>query len=325
MSALNAQLGSAEESTPGTAVPVTRFDEFNSESITATYGRIESNGLRAGRLYRSADRFTTYIEGAEGDIEMEVGSKSFGFWLRQMLGGTPVTTGTATGYTHTFTPGSLTGRSFTTQVGRPLYTDSAVQAFTYPGGKVTSWELTNSNDSNLIATLSCDFVDEITSTALAAATYPTGIETFNWVGGSVTIAGTQFDVMECMVSGDNGLVTDRRYLRNNARKKEQVGNDYRTGEFSLTADFDGLAQRDRVAAATAAGATATTVLKWEAPTVIPGGAIKPALTVTINARFDEFAANVGGPESITQELSGVYLGSSGLSVAYTTADATTLV
>lgn len=325
MSALNAQLGSAEETVFGVPVPVTHFDEFNSESIKATYGRVEYSGLRAGRLYRSADRFTTYPKGAAGDIKLEVGSKGFGFWLRQMLGGVPVTTGTATGFTHTFTPALLTGRSFTTQVGRPFYVGSPVQAFTYSGGKVASWELTNSTDDNLVAKLSCDFAAESTAVALAAAAYATDLQTFNWVGGSCTVGGTAFDVSEVSVSGDNGLKTDRRYLRNNPQKKEQVGDDYRSGEFSLTADFDGLAMRDRVAAATAAGATAQVVLKWEAPGPIAGGSIKPALVVTVNGRFDEWEATVGGPESIEQQISGVYLGTNGLQVAYTTADATTTV
>lgn len=324
MSALDAQLGTAEEVTFGVAVAPSRFDEFNSESIVATYGRIESDGLRVGRRFRSDDRFTTYPEGASGDIELEVTSRGFGFWLRQMIGGTPTTSGTATGYTHTFTPGSLTGRSFTAQVGRPLFTGSPVQPFTYAGGKVMSWELANDNSGNLMASLSCDFASESTAVALATASYPTGVQTFNWVGGSVTIAGTQFDVMECSVSGDNALKDDRRYLRNNPLKKEQIGQEWRSGEFSLTADFDGLTQRDRVAAATAAGAIATIVLKWEAPTVIPGGSIKPSLTVTINARFDTFEATVGGPDAVTQQLGGMFLGSNAIQVAYVTADATTL-
>ena len=325
MSALDAQFGSAEESTFGTIATPTRFDEFVSESIEATYGRIESNGLRAGRLYRSDSRFTTYPIGAAGDVKLEVTTKSFAFWLRQMVGGTPVTTGTATGYTHTFTPGTLTGRSFTAQVGRPDYVGAPVRPFTYAGGKVSSWELSNKNDDNLLASLSLDFISESTVTALATASFPTAVETFNWVGGSVTVGGTAFDVMDASLSGDNAIATDRRYLRNNAVKKEQVGDDFRTGKFKLKADFDGFAQRDRVASATAAGATATIVLKWQGPTVIAGGAVFPSITATVTGRVDKFVANVAGPQSLTQSLEGVYLGVNGLSIAYVTADSTTLL
>lgn len=320
MSALNAQVGVAEETVFGTIVAPTRFPEFNSESITATYARVESSGLRAGRLYRSDTRFTTYIEGASGDLEMEVGSKGFGLFLKHMLGSVATVAGAAGEVnTHTFTPGTLDGKSLTVQVGRPFYTGTTVQPFTYAGGKVASWELSNSNDGNLMATLSMDFATEDTATALAAASYPTGLETFSWVGGLVTIAGTQFDVTEAMVSGDNALKTDRRYLRNNPAKKEQTGDDYRSGEFELTADFDSLAQRARVASATAAGAMAQIALSWTGKS-LAGTSTFPSLEVTIQARLDAFEANVGGPEGIEQSLSGVYLGDNAISIAYKTLD-----
>lgn len=321
MSALDAQVGVAEETTFGTIATPTRFPEFVSEGITASYARVESNGLRPGRLYRSDTRFTTYIEGAEGDLEMEVGSKGFGLFLKHMFGNIATTPGAAGEVnTHTATPGNLAGKSLTVQVGRPFYTGSSVQPFTYSGGKVTSWELANSNDGNLIATLSMDFANEDTATALAAASYPTGIETFSWVGGTVTIGGAAFDVMEASVSGENSLKTDRRYLRNNPLKKEQIGDGYRGGEFSLTADFDSLAQRNRVAAATAAGTIAEVRLRWEGKS-LAGATTYPSLELLVNGRFDSFEANVGGPEAITQELSGTYLGASAISAIYKTMDA----
>jgi hypothetical protein len=321
VSALSAQLGIAEETNHGVIVSPSRFLEFNSEGVTASYARVESGGLRPGRRYRSDTRFTTYIEGASGDIELEVGSKGFGLLLKHMLGSIATTAG-AVGEvnTHTATPGDLNGKSLTVQAGRPFYTGSTVQPFTYAGGKVASWELSNSNDGNLMCTLSMDFATEDTATPLAAASYPTGIETFSWVGGLVTIAGTQFDVMEAAVSGDNAINTDRRYLRNNPAKKEQVGNDYRSGEFSLTADFDSLTQRNRVASATAAGAVAQVVLSWTGKT-LAGTTTFPSLTVTLNGRFDGFEANVGGPEAITQALSGTYLGASAIQIDYKTIDA----
>lgn len=322
MSALDAQVGVGEESAFGTAVTPTRFPEFTSESITASYARVESNGLRPGRLYRSDSRFTTYIEGAEGDLEMEVGSQGFGIFLKHMLGSIATTAGAAGEvYTHTATPGSLTGKSLTVQVGRPFYDGSSVQPFTYSGGKVTAWELSNSNDGNLMASLSMDFANEDTATALATASYPTGLETFSWVGGTVSIGGASFDVMEASVSGENSLKTDRRYLRNNPAKKEQIGDDYRGGEFSLTADFDSLAQRNRVASATAAGAIAEVRLKWEGKS-LAGTTTYPSLELVLNGRFDGFEANVDGPQAVTQEVTGTYLGASAISAIYKTIDAT---
>lgn len=323
MSALDAQIGVADETTVGTIATPTRFVEFVSEGLEAQYATIDSNGLRPGRRYRSLTRSTKYIDGAEGDLELEVGSKGFGFFLKHMLGTAAAPVGpTADGaYTHTFTPGPLAGKSFTTQVGRP-FTGGTVQPFTYAGCKVDTWELANSNDDNLTCTLGVVAVSEDTTTGLAVASYPTGLETFSWVGGSVTIAGTSFPlVTEVSVSGNNNLDTDLRYLRNSTVKGEARENGYREGEFSMTAEFDSLAQRNRVASATVAGAMATVVCRWEGKAPI-GGTTYPALVVTLNARFDTFTATVGGPESLMQELGGVYGDTGALSIDYITTDAT---
>lgn len=323
MSALDAQVGVGVEVTPGTAVTPTRFAEFSSESIESTYARIESKGLRPGRQYRSDSRFTPYFESAAGDLELEVVSKGMGLFFKHMLGAAAAPVGPTDGtYSHVFTPGDLAGDSLTVQVGRPEYDGSSVLPFTYAGGKIATWELSNSNDSNLMLTLGMDFTSETTGTALATASYPTGVETLSWVGGSVSIGGVAFDLTsEVSVSGDNALDTDRRRLRNNTGKLEQIGNGYRSGEFSFTAEFDSLAQRNRVAAATAAGTMAEIVLTWQGKTYA-AGTTYPSLTVTINARFDSFAANVSGPEALMQEVGGVYLGTDAIEIAYVTVDST---
>lgn len=319
ISALNAQLGVAEEATYGTAVVPARFAEFDSENITATYGRIESNGLRPGRMYRSDTRFTTFPEGAAGDLTMEVGSKGFGLWLKHMLGSIAMTAGAA-GEVNTFTASPATAPlSLTVQVGRPFYDDSAVQAFTYAGGKVNSWELGNNVGQNLVAKLTMDFQSEDTATPLAAASYPAGIETLSWAGCSVTIGGTAFDAIDLKVTGDNVLKTDRRYLRNNPLKKLPIGDDFRKGAFDLKADFDSLTQRNRVAAATAAGTMAEVRARWDGK-VLAGTSTYPSLEIVLQGRFDKFDANVGGPKAVEQNLSGEYLGASALSIVYKTID-----
>lgn len=323
MSALDAQLGTKTETVVGTAVTVDTFHEFVSEGLEAQYATIDSNGLRPGRRYRSLTRSTKYVDGAEGDIELEVGSKGFGFWLYHMLGAKAAPVGpTDSAYTHVFTPGALAGLSFTTQIGRPFSDGSSVQPFTYSGCKINTWELSNSNDGNLMATLGVVAMGEDTATALATASYPTGLETFSWAGGSVSIGGVSFELAtEVSVSGNNNLNTDLRYLRNSTTKGEARENGYREGEFSLTAEFDSLTQRNRVASATVAGAIAEIVLRWEGKALI-GATTYPSLEVVINARFDEFSSTVGGPESLMQELSGVYGDTGAIEITYVTTDAT---
>src|SRR5688500_1779191 len=121
MAQLDHQLGIVDEVTYGTAVTVTKFFEYNSESIEETAGRTEGNPMRAGFTLRN-DRFTPYFSGAARSIELDVMTKGFGYWLKHMTGAV-ATTGPAETvvYTHTGTFGDLLGDFFTCQVNRPFH------------------------------------------------------------------------------------------------------------------------------------------------------------------------------------------------------------
>lgn len=326
MTALDFQLGAADESTYGTiATPVRFFDTYrNPDSITAEWGRVESEGMRPGQRTARADRFAAYPMGASGDLEVEPLTRGFGFWLKHMLG-TVVTTAGAAGEvnTHRATMGDLFGKSFTAQIGRPFNPSGTVQAFTYPGGKVTSWELSNTVEELLVCKLSCDFQTEDTATALAAASYPASANVLSWAGATVTIAGSAFEASDFSVSVNSNTKTDRRFLRGSALKREPV-EAMREIEFKMTAAFDTLAQRNRVASSTAAGAVAAIVATWTGP-VQEGTSTFPLLRVTIPAgRFDEFSIS-GGPDPMEQSLTGkgVWDGTnSPVSIDYLSLDAT---
>lgn len=322
MSVVDHQLMVKAETTYGTAVTVDKTFEFNSESITESWLRTEGDPLRKGVFFQREDRHTPYFGGAAGSIELDVMTKGFGFWLEQMLGS--VSTGTVTDltYTHTGTPADLYGTSFTAQVGRPLHPSGTVQPFTFEGGKVTEWELANSVDGNLVATLGCDFQQVATGTALATASYPTGMENLTWAGGVVTIGGTQVPLTEIAIAGNNGLNVERRYIDGSTDKKEPTGG-RREATFSCSADFAALTQRAYVAAATAAGNMAEIVATWTGPT-LAGASTYPHLKVTLQTRLDEWAANADAPEGIMQSLSGVVRsdGTDDLEIEYVSVDST---
>jgi hypothetical protein len=319
------QLGVVDESTYGTAVTVTRFFEYESENIAETYGRTEGDPLRTGSGVIRHDRFTPYFAGAAGTIQMTALTKGFGFWLKHMLGGVATTGPAETSvYTHTGTEGSLVGDSFTCQVNRPFHPSGTNQAFTYSGGKVAKWTLSNSVEGHLLLDLDCDFQKVDTGVALATASYPSGMDPFSWVKGVITIGGSDYDVTEFSLEWDNGLNVDRRQIRNNALKKEPTAG-RRSGTFSLSADFDSLTQRNRAAADTRAGALAAVTATWKGPTLL-GSTIYPEFSVSIPAgRFDEWSGATEGTDAITQELSGVvrYDGTnSPVTVTYKSADTT---
>lgn len=325
MGALDQQVGIIDEVTYGTPPVVTKFFEFNQEGISETEGRTEGDPLRVGTFTKRSDRFTPYFSGAAGSVQMDVMTKGFAYWLKHMLG-TTVTTGPAetTVYTHTGTMSDLITKSFAFQVARPFHPAGTVQAFTYSGGKVTKWQLSNSVDGNLVADLDLDFQTVSTAVGLATASYPSGMENFTWAGGAVTVAGASFDITEVSVSGDNGLDVGRRQIRANTLKKEPTGG-RREVTWSMKADFQDLTQRTIVHAATAAGALAQIVCTWNGPTLL-GSTLFPKLVLTIPAaRFDVWKAANDKPQGLDQELSGVGLYNGTLSpvtIAYSSADIT---
>jgi len=325
MGAMDHQLGIVDESTYGTAVTVTKFFEYESENISETYGRTEGDPLRVGSGFIRNDRFTPYIGGAAGTIQMTAMTKGFGYWLKHMMG-TVVTTGPAETvvYTHTGNESSLVGDSFTCQMNRPFHPSGTNQAFTYSGGKIAKWTLSNSVDGNLLLDLDCDFQTWSTDVALATASYPASMEPFSWVGGYVTIGGSNYDVTEFSLEVDNGLDVDRKQIRANPLKKEPTSS-RREATFSLSADFDSLTNRNRAASATRAGALAAVTGVWRGPTLL-GSTIYPEFSVSLAAaRFDEWSGATEGTDAIMQELSGVvrYDGTtSPVVVTYKTADAT---
>lgn len=322
---LDHQIGFADESAYGTAATPTRFFEFNSEGIEEAEGRTEGDPLRVGTHVRRSDRFTPWFSGAAGTIQMDVLTKGFGFFLKHMLGAV-ATTGPAetTVYTHTGTMGDLWGDSFTCQIGRPLNPGGTVQPFTYRGGKVTEWTLSNTVDANLLLELGVDFQQVATDTALATASYPSGMDNLTWAGAVVTVGGSQFDVSDISVRGNNNLNVDRRFLSGSTDKKEPVSS-RRELEFTLSADFESMTQRNRAHAEAKADALAEIVATWTGPTLL-GSTLYPKLVVTLPAgRFDAWSGAADGPDGITQELSGVGLfdgTNSPVTIAYSSADTT---
>jgi hypothetical protein len=121
-----------------------------------------------------------------------------------------------------------------------------------------------------------------------------------------------------MVKGDNKLKVDRYFMANNGVKKEPLEQELRAINWEMKGEFDGIAQYNRVASTTNAGATASIVMNWATP---QGG----ALQVTIpNARFDGGAPHVDGMKIPEISFTGLALDDGTLppiSVVYTTKDA----
>lgn len=254
---LDAQVGVALETTVGTPVTVTKFPEFNSEGFEYDPSFIEPEGLRAGVKFKRGSRLVQSRKQVTGALEMNHATRNMGVFWKLALGST-VTTPTlvlGSAYKQVHQTGDLIGKSATIQVGRPEpVAPYTTRAHTYSGCKCTDWEFSVSDNEVAKMSLSFDGFDESTATALATASYPTGVEEFNFsqctalaLGGTVSgttelslAGGTAVAsvVKSLSLKGNNALATERYGLGNAGLKKEQLENGIPTITGTLEAEYN---------------------------------------------------------------------------------------
>lgn len=296
------QVGFGEEVTPGTAVVVTRFFEWISESVKLSREPLESAGLRAGK--KTQNLWVAGRKSVEGDIELEVMPNGFGIIPKYLLGGTPVTTtpdsvGAPAVRLHTTKVGALDGKAMTVQIGRPNIAGTT-DPYTYSGCKVSAWELAMEVGGVLMLKMSLDAMDETTATALATASYPTTNVMMSWADPSLafTIGGTSYNVGKLTLAANNGVKGDR-YKLGSAVKLEQIeGTAFR--EYTGTIDLEsyaGLTPYNLFKNGTEAQVVATFT------GAIAGGALPYMVRVTLpRVRFDGDTPNIGGPDILAQSI-----------------------
>src|SRR5215472_8885196 len=263
-SGLSGQVGAVAESTYGTAVTVTHFYEFLSENFQFVPAWLDGMGLKAGQAYNRASRTVVSQFDVNGDLTMEHTSgeaatavaDSMGFWWKWALGST-LTTPTlvlGTAYKQVHTNGSKAGQFITCQVGRPQISGVTVQPFTYTGVKCTQWDFSCNDNQIAQLKLAFDGRTELTSTALAAASYPTPNGLFSFANASVfTIGGTasttsgetsiaagvavQSRVTGITITGSTPMKVDRYGLGNAGLKGEPIENAIPTITGTLTTEY----------------------------------------------------------------------------------------
>jgi hypothetical protein len=170
---LSSSFGIATETTPGTPVVVTRFAEFDSETLALKRHTVQGAGLRGGGLVKRAQRRALVAREVAGDVTFDAMTAGLGLFLQHMLGSTPGAPTSLGGglFQQIHTPGSLQGLAFTTQIVKPDTTGVlSSAAFTYPGCKVTDWELSVAQHAQLKLKLTIDALDEATPSNAVAPT-----------------------------------------------------------------------------------------------------------------------------------------------------------
>jgi hypothetical protein len=263
-SGLSGQVGAVAEVTYGTPVTVTHFYEFLSENFVFNPTWLDGMGLKAGQQFNRASRTVQSRFDVNGDLTMEHTSgeaanavaDSMGFWWKWALGST-LTTPTlvlGTAYKQVHTPGSKAGQFITCQVGRPQVSGVTVQPFTYTGVKCTDWEFTCNDNQIAQLKLTMDGRTELTSTGLAAASYPTPNGLFSFANATTfTIGGTASTsagettvsgasaigslVNGITITGSNPMKVDRYGLGNAGLKGEPIENSIPTITGTLSTEF----------------------------------------------------------------------------------------
>lgn len=259
-SGIASQLGFAAESTPGTAVTVTKFVEFNSESLDWTTDIVQGRGLHAGGQYDRAGRYARTTRTVGGDVTVNLVNKGIGLLVKHMLGSTaaPVQIAATTAYKQTHNPGPMDTLALTLQKGVPEPATGTVRSYTYPGAKVTSWTVACGTGEIATLSLGFDAWDETDVTALATASYATASE-FNFTNWTVKLGGTASigsgittiaggtsvsSLKNFEVTGTNPVAADRFFLGSAGLKANQLENGFRavtgkfSGEYSKAALYD---------------------------------------------------------------------------------------
>ena len=287
-SGLNASLGLVAESVYGTYLAPTRWLPLVSAPLDHQIDRLESAGIIAGRRVLDADQWGPGNIDVSVPIGLELYDRSIGLLFTHMFGSV-VTTGTGP-WTHTFTPGDLTGKSLTLQLGTPNTLDGTVHPFSLLGSKISSWEL--GLTAGEIATVGLDVGAKSVTTAqsLVAPSYATGIGMgMTFVGASVTLASVAYKTKELTLAGDNGLDYDRRFIGDQTIDEplEAALREY-TG--TLNSEFFDLTAYNRFVN----GTTAALVIALARGTA--------TATFTLNVRFDGDAPQVDGKDIVQNAL-----------------------
>jgi len=253
---LDAQIGFAAETTYGTAATVTRFLEFNEESVREERNWIEPSSIAKGRKYKLATRSKVATKTVSGNITLDFANKGMGLLIKHMLASgvtAPTQIDETAAYEQVHTPGDYRGKSVTIQVGRPEPSTGTVVPFTYAGCKFPSWELSLSDGETLQLQLSVVGREEVTTTALATASLATGTSLFTFQDSEIKLGGTASTTSglttvsggtklstiarEFSLSSEVPMAEERFGIGNGGLRAEPLENDVPTITGSLAAEF----------------------------------------------------------------------------------------
>jgi hypothetical protein len=297
-SGLGAQAGAKRETVFGTFVAPDAFYEFDSETMARQPNYLTSTGLRSGRMAAPVGRHKATTRSATGEITMKVPNKGFGRWLDLLHGNVVVPekieATAAYKQLHKIGASAPIGKSLSLQIGKPDVA-GVVQPFSYPGSKITQMVLSCDLGAELMAAISINARDEVTAEALAAASYPSGLASLDFVGGEVKVAEDVLGIVSAAsLTVPLPMKVDRYGLNKSALAAEPLPNDYQRSTGNMAMEFLGLTQLNHFYNCD----TVKVILNFEGAVI--AGANKEKLKLTMPAsHFIGASPQVGGPDVLT--------------------------
>lgn len=312
---IQSQLMLGEETTYATIPTLNRTFEFREESLTHERTRYESQGIRAGQRVVRSYQWAGGTESTTGNVVMEVAYTNFGVWFKHMFGGVlssqPNVGASPTVWEHAFTPGTLSDKSLSLQVGFDALTK------TISGAMIESWKLEAAINEFLMLDVGLVGRAESTATALGTASYFNTLKLLKFTEATLTVGGTTQAVEAFTLEGSNALAASRYQLGSALMRRP--GEPSRRGYTgNLVAEFSDFTLYNRVVS----GAEAALVLTFTGPMI--DGTYNHSLLITLNIRSDGETPTVSGMEEVKQTLNFVAVdaGSGGITALYRTTDST---
>lgn len=232
------------------------------ESLTRKKTVWQSKALH-GSTTLLGQRRVNILNEAAGKFTIDCAETGLGLLFKHMLGSSVsagVQQGTTTAYLQQHTPGSLgtvKGMQLCFQKAVPRIPSGTIDAFTYPGSKITEWQFSCKRGEGLTLDLTIDSQQEDGTFSYTAASFSTS-KIFHFGQGSVLIGGTPTTAGgHCTIAGGaapSGVVSSvmlkgvrkmntKRFTIGTSTKLEPLENDYIeiTGEleieYSTQADY----------------------------------------------------------------------------------------
>lgn len=204
----DSSVGFGVESTYGTGVTPTRWLEFTDENLDWKKNVKQGMGLRVGgRVARSGRRTVPSADGG-GDIQLEVASKGLGLWWQACMGAGTSTLVSGSTYQQVFTladtPSPITIQRGTPEVG------GTVDAYTFTGCMVDSFDLNFQNADILTTKATIDAGQLATGTAYTSPSYPSSpVSLFHFAGGAIYNGTLTAPTSTALASGSTPLANVR--------------------------------------------------------------------------------------------------------------------